>query len=139
MAKFDIRAYFLANGLACYVCVSVNGSNPECEDPMHGSVRVEAPCRQGRTGHQGLSYARYCVKIKGRRVTDGQEVYIRRCSMQKLGGIHTHCGQFRLSEELYRGCIATCTQNWCNHAVRRVGGGGGLLLLAMALASFAFA
>ncbi|KAL5111622.1 SURP and G-patch domain-containing protein 1 [Taenia crassiceps] len=40
-----------ASGLACYVCVSINGSNPSCEDPMDGSVPVEAPCRQGRTGH----------------------------------------------------------------------------------------
>uniref|UniRef100_A0A5K3FJ05 Protein sleepless n=1 Tax=Mesocestoides corti TaxID=53468 RepID=A0A5K3FJ05_MESCO len=101
-------------GLACYSCVSVSGSNRECEDPMHGSVHVEAPCRQGQPGHEGLGYARYCVKIKGRRVADGQQIYIRRCSMQKLGGINTHCGQFRLSDELYRGCIATCTQNWCN-------------------------
>ncbi|VDD83215.1 unnamed protein product [Mesocestoides corti] len=92
-------------GLACYSCVSVSGSNRECEDPMHGSVHVEAPCRQGQPGHEGLGYARYCVKIKGRRVADGQQIYIRRCSMQKLGGINTHCGQFRLSDELYRGFL----------------------------------
>ncbi|VDK34269.1 unnamed protein product [Taenia asiatica] len=54
--------------MACYVCVSINGSNPGCEDPMHGSVPVESPCRQGRSGHGGLSYARYCVKIKGQRL-----------------------------------------------------------------------
>nr|CDS22790.1 splicing factor 4 [Echinococcus granulosus] len=101
-----------ASGLACYVCVSINGSNPSCEDPMDGSVPVEAPCRQGRSGHEGLSYARYCVKIKGQRVSDGRQICIRRCSMQKLGGIHTHCGQFLLSDELYHGCISTCTQNW---------------------------
>ena len=83
---------------------------------MHGSVPIEAPCRQGKTGHEGLSYARYCVKIKGHRVKDSERVYIRGCSMQKLGGIPTHCGQFRLSDELYHGCIATCTQNWCNRA-----------------------
>uniref|UniRef100_A0A0R3WX22 Protein quiver n=1 Tax=Hydatigena taeniaeformis TaxID=6205 RepID=A0A0R3WX22_HYDTA len=104
----------LRSGLACYVCVSINGSNPSCEDPMDGAVPVEAPCRQGRSGYAGLSYARYCVKIKGRRVSDGQKICIRRCSMQKLGGIHTHCGQFHLSDELYHGCIATCAQNWCN-------------------------
>ena len=83
---------------------------------MHGGVPTETPCRQGRSGYAGLSYARYCVKIKGQRVRDGERVYIRRCSMQRLGGIPTHCGQFRLSDELYHGCIATCTQNWCNLA-----------------------
>nr|CDS28325.1 splicing factor 4 [Hymenolepis microstoma] len=93
----------LTSGIACYVCVSVNGSNPECEDPMHGSVYIESPCRQGKSGHEGLAYAPYCAKIKGRRVSDDVQIYIRRCSMQKLGGIPTHCGQFRLSNELYRG------------------------------------
>lgn len=112
---YDIRCLFYsASGLACYVCVSVNASNPGCEDPMHGLVPIEAPCRQGKSGHEGLTYARYCTKIKGLRVRDGVQVYIRRCSTQKLGGIPTHCGQFRLSDELYHGCIATCTQNWCN-------------------------
>ncbi|VDN97270.1 unnamed protein product [Rodentolepis nana] len=92
-----------SSGVACYVCVSVNGSNPECEDPMHGSVYTESPCRQGKFGFEGLAYAPYCAKIKGRRVSDDVQIYIRRCSMQKLGGIPTHCGQFRLSDELYHG------------------------------------
>ncbi|VDN15788.1 unnamed protein product [Dibothriocephalus latus] len=103
-----------AQGLACYVCTSVNGSYPDCEDPVKGSIPFEAPCRQGRPGYEGLSYARYCVKIKGERVSDGQTIYIRRCSMDKLADVPTHCGQFRLSDDLYQGCIATCTQNWCN-------------------------
>ncbi|VUZ46981.1 unnamed protein product [Hymenolepis diminuta] len=112
--RFGHSMAIAVSGLACYVCVSVNGSNPECEDPMRGSVPIESPCRQGKSGYEGLAYANYCAKIKGQRVSDGVQIYIRRCSTQKLGGISTHCGQFRLSNELYHGCIATCTQNWCN-------------------------
>ncbi|VDL44788.1 unnamed protein product [Hymenolepis diminuta] len=105
--RFGHSMAIAVSGLACYVCVSVNGSNPECEDPMRGSVPIESPCRQGKSGYEGLAYANYCAKIKGQRVSDGVQIYIRRCSTQKLGGISTHCGQFRLSNELYHGCIAT--------------------------------
>lgn len=121
---------FLVSGLNCYVCESINGSNPECEDPMQFTVPVEAPCRQGKFGHEGLAFGHYCTKIKGIRDSDGVQIYIRRCSTQKLGGIPTHCGQFKIASELYRGCIATCTQSYCNFTPRMLDSFPILLLFA---------
>uniref|UniRef100_A0A183ATK3 Protein sleepless n=1 Tax=Echinostoma caproni TaxID=27848 RepID=A0A183ATK3_9TREM len=100
--------------IACYSCVSINGSDPKCEDPMSASVPLDRPCRQSVAGHEGLFYAYYCSKIKGVRQSDGRSLLIRHCSMDKLADIPTHCGQFSLDEELYSGCIATCTRDWCN-------------------------
>ncbi|VEL25406.1 unnamed protein product [Protopolystoma xenopodis] len=106
----------LADAISCYSCNSVNGSNQPCEDPMDGSVGVEKPCMQGISDHKGLFFARFCLKIKGRRQSDGQLLVMRRCSMEKLADIMTHCGEFKLNEDLYSGCIATCNKDWCNAA-----------------------
>ncbi|CAH8856965.1 unnamed protein product [Trichobilharzia szidati] len=104
----------IANAIACYSCVSVNGSNPACEDPVSANVQVQIPCRQIIPGHDGLFYAHHCSKIKGIRQKDGFSLLIRKCSMDKLSDIPTHCGQFQLDDDLYHGCIATCSKDWCN-------------------------
>ncbi|CAH8553768.1 unnamed protein product [Heterobilharzia americana] len=104
----------IATAIACYSCVSVNKSNPACEDPVSAHVQIQRPCRQTIPGHDGFFYAHYCSKIKGIRQKDGFSLLIRRCSMDKLSDIPTHCGQFQLDEDLYHGCIATCSKDWCN-------------------------
>ncbi|TPP60318.1 Splicing factor 4 [Fasciola gigantica] len=106
----------ISDAIACYSCVSINGSDPKCEDPMSAVVPLNRPCRQSVAGHEGLFYAYYCSKIKGIRRRDGRSLLIRHCSMDRLADIPTHCGQFSLDEELYSGCIATCTRDWCNAA-----------------------
>ncbi|CAH8298105.1 unnamed protein product [Schistosoma turkestanicum] len=104
----------IATAIACYSCVSMNRSNPACEDPVSAYVTIQRPCRQTIPGHEGLFYAHYCTKIKGIRQKDGSSLLIRRCSMDKLTDIPTHCGQFQLDDDLYHGCIATCSKDWCN-------------------------
>lgn len=104
----------VATAIACYSCVSMNKSNPPCEDPVSAHITIQRPCRQTIPGHEGLFYAHYCSKIKGIRQKDGSSLLIRRCSMDKLTDIPTHCGQFQLDDDLYHGCIATCSKDWCN-------------------------
>lgn len=94
--------------------MSTNGSNPACEDPIDASVSIQRPCQQTMSGHNGLFYAYYCTKIKGIRQRDGATLLIRHCSMDKLADIPTHCGQFQLDADLFHGCIATCSRDWCN-------------------------
>ncbi|KAH8871150.1 splicing factor 4 [Schistosoma japonicum] len=108
----------ITTAIACYSCVSMNRSNPACEDPISAEVTIQRPCRQTIPGHKGLFYAHYCSKIKGIRQKDGSSLLIRRCSMDKLADIPTHCGQFQLDDDLYHGCIATCSKDWCNNQYR---------------------
>ncbi|KAA3679472.1 uncharacterized protein DEA37_0005736 [Paragonimus westermani] len=100
--------------ISCYSCVSINGSYRECEDPMSASVPVYRSCKQNVKDHDGLFYAHFCTKIKGTNQKDGSTLVLRLCSMERLADVATHCGQFNLDEQLYTGCIATCTRDWCN-------------------------
>ena len=60
--------FFSAAGIDCFKCVSVNGSNPACEDPFHNnhsSNILERPCMGGRKGRNGLFPASACIKLSG--------------------------------------------------------------------------
>ncbi len=59
----------LGEGIACFKCVSVNRSNPACEDPFHNNYTMdllERPCMGGRKGRNGLFPAASCIKLGGR-------------------------------------------------------------------------
>uniref|UniRef100_A0A1I8J6R5 CVNH domain-containing protein n=1 Tax=Macrostomum lignano TaxID=282301 RepID=A0A1I8J6R5_9PLAT len=72
-------------GISCYVCSSINGSNPACHDPFDSSlIGLTTPCNQGRRAQNGVFPARFCFKLKGRRRSDGQSVLVRRCSVDPL-------------------------------------------------------
>ncbi len=52
----------------CFKCVSVDGSNPACEDPFHNnftSDMLESPCMGGRKNRNGLFPATACLKLSG--------------------------------------------------------------------------
>ena len=58
-----------AIGIDCFKCVSVNGTNPSCEDPFHNnytSSLLERPCMGGRKGRNGLFPASACIKLAGK-------------------------------------------------------------------------
>ena len=60
---------FSATGIECFKCVSVNGSNPDCEDPFHNNRTnsfLEKPCMGGRKNRDGLFPASACLKLHGR-------------------------------------------------------------------------
>ena len=59
---------FLGEGIDCFKCVSLNGSNPACEDPFHNNYTadlLERPCMGGRKGRNGLFPASSCIKLAG--------------------------------------------------------------------------
>ncbi|CAH8571003.1 unnamed protein product [Schistosoma guineensis] len=43
----------VATAIACYSCVSMNKSNPPCEDPVSAHITIQRPCRQTIPGHEG--------------------------------------------------------------------------------------
>jgi len=56
-------------GIDCFKCVSVNGTNPACEDPFHNNYTydlLERPCMGGRKNRDGLFPASSCIKLSGR-------------------------------------------------------------------------
>ena len=57
------------SGIDCFKCVSVNGSNPACEDPFHNNYSIsllERPCMGGRKSRNGLFPASACIKVVGK-------------------------------------------------------------------------
>ncbi|KAI3378922.1 hypothetical protein SNEBB_010576 [Seison nebaliae] len=57
----------------CFVCTSVNRSDASCEDPFHPyQSNYIVNCKQGKVVHIGVFPAYYCVKIAGKRKSDGQ-------------------------------------------------------------------
>ena len=82
LAKFNIFTYdstfliiisnialVLSSGIDCFKCVSINGSNPACEDPFHNNYTsniLERPCMGGRKGRNGLFPASACIKVVGK-------------------------------------------------------------------------
>lgn len=60
------------SGLGCYVCQSIDGSNPDCEDPFNAtyvnSTRdyYNEDCYTGRKNRNGLFPSTACVKVKGK-------------------------------------------------------------------------
>ena len=55
-------------GIDCFKCVSLNGSNPMCEDPFHNNYTtdiLERPCMGGRKNRNGLFPAAACIKVVG--------------------------------------------------------------------------
>ena len=48
--------------------MSINGSNPSCDDPFHNNYNVnmlERPCMGGQRGRNGLFQASSCTKVAG--------------------------------------------------------------------------
>lgn len=79
---------FQVSSIDCFKCVSMNGQNPECDDPFHNnfsSAILESPCMGGSDyinleekiqeninqfilsgkGRDGLFPATSCIKIAG--------------------------------------------------------------------------
>lgn len=65
---FLIFFSFKVFSIDCFKCVSMNGRNPECDDPFHNnfsSAIYESPCLGGRKNRDGLFPATSCIKIAG--------------------------------------------------------------------------
>lgn len=60
--------YYLVSSISCYKCLSINGSNPSCEDSFQGDVAnkpslLQAPCLTHLRGRTGLFPATHCIKL----------------------------------------------------------------------------
>ena len=69
LGSFYILTFLVSSsGIDCFKCVSINGSNPSCEDPFHNNYTLdilERPCMGGRKGRNGLFPASSCTKVAG--------------------------------------------------------------------------
>ncbi|XP_071448171.1 uncharacterized protein [Hetaerina americana] len=111
----------------CFKCVSVNGSNPACEDPFHNNYTsdiLESPCMGGRKNRNGLFPATACIKLAGVYDDTGQRLTVRGCALDS-GTLTTdteiirmsHCGGFYFDNRYVRGCLQSCDDaDACNHA-----------------------
>lgn len=58
----------LVSSISCYKCLSINGSNPSCEDRFQGDVTgkpplLSNPCLTYLRGRSGLFPATHCIKL----------------------------------------------------------------------------
>eukprot|EP00093_Oithona_nana_P010044 10044.XXX_483812_480587_1 [CDS] Oithona nana genome sequencing. len=107
-----------AAGIDCFKCVSVNGSNPACEDPFHNnhsSNILERPCMGGRKGRNGLFPASACIKLSGTYSDGSGTIMVRGCALDS-GTLTTdtelirmsHCGSFYFEDKYVYGCVQSC-------------------------------
>jgi len=107
-----------AIGIDCFKCVSVNGTNPSCEDPFHNNYTsnlLERPCMGGRKGRNGLFPASACIKLAGKFADGSGTIMVRGCALDS-GTLTTdteiirmsHCGSFYFDEKYVHGCVQSC-------------------------------
>jgi len=111
----------------CFKCVSHNGNNIPCDDPLHNNVStayLEAPCMGGRKGRDGLFPATSCIKIAGNFTDTGESITVRGCALDS-GTLTTdtelirmsHCGKFYYEDRYVSGCLQSCSDSdGCNHS-----------------------
>lgn len=114
-----------ADAIGCFVCSSINGSEPECEDTFNNTNRFyQQNCKAGRKGRSGLFPGTECVKMKAELVENSFSILVRTCvvdngdinSGTEIGRID-HCGlvdQIIYNDNNMRGCILTCDTDGCN-------------------------
>ncbi|XP_055338249.1 uncharacterized protein LOC129588152 [Paramacrobiotus metropolitanus] len=107
-----------ASSIGCFVCDSINKTDPFCEDPFHpfNSTYVDV-CMDGRAGIVGTFPARYCIKMKGESLEDQTFLYIRRCTVDSLGDQN---GIFVWERISYKGHVLTCDFDGCNVATKHL-------------------
>ena len=73
---------FLVDGIGCYVCKSVNGSDPRCEDEFNAyPATYKDSCTAARKGRTGKFPATSCIKFKASR---GEQTSIYSAACHKL-------------------------------------------------------
>ena len=63
-----LHCHCLAVSISCYKCLSINGSNPSCEDLFQGDIAgrpslLSTPCFTRLRNRQGLFPATHCSKL----------------------------------------------------------------------------
>ncbi|KAL3117241.1 hypothetical protein niasHT_007644 [Heterodera trifolii] len=126
LAIFSLAHFVLVGpsggAIGCFVCSSVNGSNPNCEDTfnssvfasVHGSVGLfQQPCWAFRKNRKGLFPADHCIKVSGHRYDHpNHTLMIRTCALDS-GSLTadteivriSHCGHFKFKGNHYAGRV----------------------------------
>jgi len=113
----------------CYVCTSINLSDPYCEDAFNTSYEGVAYLQQNCMGYRkdrtGYFPADHCIKIAGVSTkNDSQSIMIRTCALDS--GTLTadtelvrmsHCGHFVFDNQQFSGCVQSCHTDGCNKAM----------------------
>ncbi|XP_037093525.1 uncharacterized protein LOC119113273 [Pollicipes pollicipes] len=116
-------------GMACFHCVSINGSMPSCEDPFSNIPDTLSPrCTTTWKNRQGLFPSSACIKLAGVVAETGAAFVVRTCSVDGASltsetelSRSSHCGSFVFDGELVYGCVKSCDSfDGCNRAVGSV-------------------
>ena len=101
--------------IACYDCNSRNYSDSACHDPVHpAGIKLKEHCKVPKKNHVGLFPALYCIKLIGKSRKTSEEIVVRTCALESMDN---SCGVFKYEDELFEGCILTCTYDGCNGAI----------------------
>ncbi|CAF3259242.1 unnamed protein product [Rotaria socialis] len=125
MVMFPLK---IVSSISCYKCLSINGSNPSCEDSFQGDVAnepsfLQAPCLTHLRGRAGLFPATHCIKLVAYSKAPKPTQYMyRTCGRDEAndnGIAHSsHCGFVKLhwlqKNQHFRGCLHTCDSDACN-------------------------
>lgn len=66
--KREIVIFYIVSSISCYRCLSINGSNPSCEDLFQGDETdkpsfLSTPCLTRLRERKGLFHATHCIKL----------------------------------------------------------------------------
>jgi len=132
-----IRHRFEQLGLNCFTCVSINGTDKDCDDPvqeawMNPTQDCKAPVAVdfNQTEYEHINEtirdqyeyfadrtwkkerANFCLKVVG--TSESKEsIVIRTCIMEDM---NSQCGSFTFRGRKIRGCMLTCNDHLCNGA-----------------------
>lgn len=135
--KRSYRHRFEDIGLNCFTCVSINGTDKDCDDPVQPAwmnptkdCKTPVPVDFNKTEYENLNEtiktqyeyfaqrtwkkerANFCLKVVGTSDTK-ESVVIRTCIMEDM---NSQCGSFKFRERQIRGCMLTCDKHLCNGA-----------------------
>jgi len=113
----------------CYVCTSINWSDPYCEDAFNTSYEgvnyLQQNCMGYRKDRVGYFPADHCIKIAGVSTkNESHTIMIRTCALDS--GTLTadtelvrmsHCGHFVFDNTQFSGCVQSCHTDGCNNAI----------------------
>merc|ERR1719323_494491 len=114
-------------GIGCFVCTSLGGDNPGCEDTFHfndSSVEYQQTCLTGRKGRDGLFPGSSCIKLSGTIEGTGEQLVVRSCSLDSGSTTAdteivriSNCGAFQFENKYLHGCVMSCSDSdGCNDA-----------------------
>ncbi|OQV15725.1 hypothetical protein BV898_10116 [Hypsibius exemplaris] len=133
VALLILGAVSVSEGLNCYVCTSVNGSNPSCERPgsngeLPGSA-LQTGCTSvvgsidGRTPIQATACMVLMGEYRDKLTNDYKYVVSRKCTggiRQNNGAKSINCqlfdstGHLEGDSQFITGCAEACFENKCN-------------------------